>query len=41
MKIYHKLFVTYYSILIEDCLDEELKMQLKKKLFYHHLKLGM
>ncbi|WP_264755078.1 hypothetical protein [Bacillus alkalisoli] len=39
MKIIHKFFSTYYSILINDCLDDHLKEQLKKKRTYHNMKL--
>lgn len=38
MKIIHKLLATYYFSLIQSCLDEKMKEQLKHKLKFHESK---
>lgn len=40
MKIIHRFFATYYYTLIQDCLDEKMKMNLIQKLNYHESKLS-
>jgi hypothetical protein len=41
MKMWHKFFVGYYSVLMQDCLDEGLKAELSNKLNYHETKLNI
>ena len=40
MKLLHQLFVMYYSTLIDDCLSEDIKGKLTKKIQYHQSKLS-
>lgn len=40
MKFIHKIFVAYYSTIIEDCLSEELKGKITRKIHYHQSKLS-
>jgi hypothetical protein len=40
MKIIHQFFVAYYSTIIKDCLCEDLKGKIAKKINYHQSKLS-
>jgi hypothetical protein len=41
MKMWHKFFIGYYSVLLQDCLDEGLKSELSLKLNYHETRLNV
>jgi hypothetical protein len=37
---WHTIGVGYYEMLLEGCLDSQLRHKLKKKISYHKLKMG-
>ena len=40
MNLIHRFFAGYYAMLLEDCLDQELKGDLSRKIKYHESKIG-
>ncbi|MGE1101283.1 hypothetical protein [Peribacillus simplex] len=39
-KLWHTLNIRYYETLFKDCLDDQMKWKLQKKISYHLFKLA-